>query len=72
MNEKLVVLLADLRPPRLPRLRRIARQGCEHIRCGTTTVVCGAHPKAVQPDGLKWRTTRKICTAFGILVRPGR
>jgi hypothetical protein len=68
MNEKLVVLFADLRPPRLPRLRRIARRDCEYIRCGTATVLCGAHPKAGQPDDLKWRTTRKIRTAFGILV----
>src|SRR3984885_10741878 len=66
MNEKLVVLLADLRPPRLPRLRRIARR--DYLRCGTATVFCGAHPKAGQPDDLKWRTTRKIRTAFGIFL----
>ena len=65
MNEELVVLHADLRPPRL---RRIARRDCEYIRCGTATVLCDAHPKAGQPDNLKWRTTRKSRTAFGILV----
>jgi hypothetical protein len=59
MNEELVMLHADLRPPRLPRLRRIARRDCEYIRCGTATVLCDAHPKAGQPDNLKWRTTRK-------------
>jgi hypothetical protein len=68
MNEKLVALLADLRPLRLPRLRRIARGDCEYIRCGTAAILCGAHPKAGQPDDLKWRTTRKIRTAFGILL----
>jgi hypothetical protein len=68
MNEELVVLLADLRPPRLPRLRRIARRDCEYIRCGTATVLCGAHPKAGQPDDLKWRTTPEVRTAFGILA----
>ena len=31
MNEKLVVLQPDLRPPRLPRLRLIARRDCEYI-----------------------------------------
>ena len=50
MNEEPVVLLTDLRPPRPPRLRRIARRYCEYIRCGTATVLCGAHPKAGQPD----------------------
>jgi hypothetical protein len=68
MNEKLVVLHPDLRPPRLPRLRLIARRDCEYIRCGTATVLCGAHQQAGQPDDLKWRTTRKIRTAFRILV----
>ena len=45
MNEKPVVLHADLRP-----------------------LLCGAHLKAGQPDGLKGRTARKIRTTFAILV----
>lgn len=68
MNEKLVLLHADLRPPRLLGLRRIARRDCEFKCCGTTRVRCGAHPKTGQPDDLKWRTVRKIRTAFAILV----
>src|ERR1700689_3862324 len=68
MNEKLVVLLADLRPPRLPRLRCIARRDCEYISCGALTVLCGAHLKAGQPNHLKRRTTRNLRTAFGIFV----
>jgi hypothetical protein len=45
MNEKLVVLHADLRPPRLLRLRRIARRGCEYNRCGKCSVLIhGGYP----------------------------
>ena len=68
MNEKLVVFLTELRPPRLLRLRRIARRDCEYKRCGTASVLRGAHPKAGQPDDLKCRTARKIRTAFALLV----
>jgi hypothetical protein len=64
MNEKPVVSHADLRPPRPPRPRRIARHDCEYKRCGTPSV----HPKAGQPDDLKLRAARKIRTAFAILV----
>jgi len=62
MNGKLVVLQADLRPP------RIARHDCEYERCGIARVLWSACPKEGQPDDLKWRTVRKIRTAFGILV----
>jgi hypothetical protein len=68
MNEKLVVLHADLRLPRLLRMRLIARRDCESKGCATARILCGAHPKAGQPDDLKWRTAWKIRTAFGILV----
>ncbi len=68
MNEKPVVLHADLLPPRLLRLRRIARQNSEYKRCGTATVYCCAHAKAGQPDDLKWRTAQKIRAAFAVLV----
>jgi len=68
MNEKLVVLHAGLRPPRPLRPGRIARHDCEYKRSGTASVLCGAHPKAKQPDDLKWRTTRKIRVALAIVV----
>jgi len=68
MNEKLVVLHADLRLPRLLRMRLIARRDCESKGCVTARILCGAHPKAGQTDDLKWRTAWKIRTAFGILV----
>ena len=32
------------------------------------SLLCGAHLKAGQPDGLKWRTAGKIRIAFAILV----
>lgn len=68
MNEKLVALHGDLQPPRLPRLRRIARRDCEYKRCGKARILCSAHPKAGHPDDLKGRTARKIRIGFAILV----
>jgi hypothetical protein len=66
MNE--VVLHADLRPPRPWWPKHIAPHDCEYERCGTTSVLCGVHPKAGQPNDLKWRAARKLRTAFAILV----
>jgi len=62
MNGKLVVLHADLRPP------RIARHNCKYKLCGIARALCDTHLKAGQPDDLKWRTAWKLRTAFGILV----
>ena len=46
MDEKRVVLHADVRPPRLMRPGRIARRDCEYKRYGTANVFCGVEPKA--------------------------
>jgi hypothetical protein len=39
--------------------KHIARHDCEYERCGTASVLCGVHPKAGQPDDLKWRAAAK-------------
>ncbi len=46
VDEKPVVLHADVRPPRPMRPGRIARRDCEYQRCGTANVFCGVEPKA--------------------------
>ena len=46
VDEKPVVLHADVRPLRLMRPGRIARRDCEYERCGTANVFCGVEPKA--------------------------
>ena len=46
MDEKPVVLHADVRPPRPMRPGRIARRDCEYQRRGTANVFCGVEPKA--------------------------
>src|SRR6202050_72714 len=46
MDEKPIVLHADLRPVRPMRPGRIARRDCEYKRCGTANVFCGVEPKA--------------------------
>jgi transposase len=46
MDEKPIVLHADLRPPRPMRPGRIARRDCEYQRCGTANMFCGVEPKA--------------------------
>jgi transposase len=46
MDEKPVVLHADVRPPRPMRPGRIARRNSEYERCGTANVFCGVEPKA--------------------------
>lgn len=46
MDEKPVVLHADVRPPRPMRRGRIARRDSEYERCGTANVFCGVEPKA--------------------------
>jgi transposase len=46
MDEKPVVLHADVRPPRGMRPGRIARRDSEYERCGTANVFCGVAPKA--------------------------
>ena len=46
MDEKPVVLHADVCPPRPMRPVRIARRDCEHERRGTAIVFCGVQPKA--------------------------
>ena len=45
VDEKPVVLHADVRPPRPMRPGRIARRDCEYERCGTANVFCGVQPK---------------------------
>jgi transposase len=45
MDEKPVVLHADVRPPRPMRPGRIMRRDSEYKRCGTANVFCGVQPK---------------------------
>src|SRR5277367_3609850 len=46
VDEKPVVLHADVRPPRPMRPGRIARRDSEYERRGTANVFCGVQPKA--------------------------
>jgi len=46
VDEKPVVLHADVRPPRLMRPGQLLRPDCEYKRCGTANVFCGVEPKA--------------------------
>ena len=46
IDEKPMVLHADVRPPRPMRPGHIARRDCEYERCGTANVFCGVQPKA--------------------------
>jgi transposase len=46
VDEKPVVLHADVRPLRPMRPGRITRRDCEYERCGTANVFCGVEPKA--------------------------
>ena len=48
MDEKPVVLHADVRPPRPMRPGRVARRDCEYKRRGTANAFCGVEPKAGQ------------------------
>lgn len=46
MDEKPVVLHAEVRAPRPMQPRRIARRDCEYRRRGTANAFCGVEPKA--------------------------
>ncbi len=46
MDEKPVVLHADVRPPRPMRPGGVARRDCEYQRRGTANAFCGVEPKA--------------------------
>jgi hypothetical protein len=46
VDEKPVVLHADVRPPRPMRPGQIARRDSEYERRGTANVFCGVQPKA--------------------------
>jgi hypothetical protein len=46
MDEKPVVLHAEVRPPRPMRPGRILRRDCEYVRRGTANAFCGVEPKA--------------------------
>jgi transposase len=46
MDEKPVVLHADVRPPRPMRPGKVARRDCEYRRRGTVNAFCGVEPKA--------------------------
>jgi hypothetical protein len=46
VDEKPVVLHADVRPPRTMRPGHILRRDCEYNRRGTANVFCGFEPKA--------------------------
>jgi transposase len=46
VDEKPVVLHADVRPPRPMRPGQILRRDCEYDRRGTANVFCGVEPKA--------------------------
>jgi hypothetical protein len=45
MDEKPVVLHADVRPPRPMQPGRAGRQDCEYQRRGTANAFCGVQPK---------------------------
>src|ERR1700729_2707991 len=49
VDEKPVVLHADVRPLRPMRPGRVARRDCEYQRRGTANVFCGVQPKAGRP-----------------------
>jgi hypothetical protein len=49
VDEKPVVLHADVRPPRPMRSGLVARRDCEYERRGTANVFCGVQPKAGRP-----------------------
>jgi hypothetical protein len=46
IDEKPVVLHAEVRPPRPMQPGRIARRDCEYERRGTANAFCGVEPKA--------------------------
>ena len=46
IDEKPIVLHADVRPAFPMRPGRIARRDCEYKRCGTANTFCGVEPKA--------------------------
>jgi hypothetical protein len=46
MDEKPVVLHAEVRPPLPMRPGRILRRDCEYVRRGTANAFCGVEPKA--------------------------
>src|SRR2546422_9510972 len=46
IDEKPVVLHADVRPPRPLRAGRVLRRDCEYERRGTANAFCGVEPKA--------------------------
>lgn len=46
VDEKPVVLHADVRPPRAMRPGRVARRDCEYQRRGAANAFCGVDPKA--------------------------
>jgi transposase len=46
IDEKLVVLHQEVRPPVAMRPGRVARRDGEYQRCGTANVFCGVQPKA--------------------------
>ncbi|MGH9598312.1 MAG: transposase, partial [Terracidiphilus sp.] len=46
MDEKPVVLHAEVRPPHPMRPGRILRRDCEYMRRGTANAFCGVQPKA--------------------------
>jgi transposase len=46
VDEKPVVLHAEVRPARLMRPGRILRRDCEYERCGIANAFCGVEPKA--------------------------
>jgi len=48
IDEKPVVLHADIRPALPMRPGRVARPDCEYQRCGTANAFCGVEPKAGQ------------------------
>src|SRR5882757_5002945 len=56
VDEKPVVLHADVRPPRPMRPGRIARRDSEYERRGTANVFCGVQPKAGRPLPSRPRT----------------
>ena len=56
VDEKPVVLHADVRPPRPMRPGRIARRDSEYKRQGTANVFCGVQPQAGKPSPKQLQT----------------
>jgi hypothetical protein len=66
MDEKAVVLHAEVRPPRPMQPGQVLRRDCEYVRRGTANAFCGVEPKAGRH--FTKVTSNRICT-LGLAIR---